>query len=1331
MMKRGLLIILFGTMYFLISAQNGVEDCFNGTFSLDDGQCAFVSEPVSPSCGPLRYYLNSLWRNPGLDSPTSLFLYTPFDSANVRIFSSDGIDGSTPEFEDNIIVRNGAPVDYILTTLSSTNRSVSSTAYNTVETSRGLIVESDAPLTAVYRLTSAANKSFFVLKGQEGLGYGFSAVSQTDVTTPATPFEAHFVSVMAIEDNTQVRFQKDNFSIEGSDNNSSSTNDIDITNGLTVTLNAGETYMIRDNVQSSTSIAGTLVTGDKPITVTSGSSHSRHGSGVNDRDAGMDQLIPINKVGEEYIAVRGRNITDIDYLILIGIMDNTVLEVNGTSIGTINAGEIIEYKLNGTGGEVFHVSGDNIFCAYHVSGVFDEEVGMAQLPAIEECSGNSVVDFALIGSDDHLVNVIIPNSGLSTLELNGSLYTNFTTAQAVSGTSMSVVTFDQSDLAAMGNRLESDELFHVGVTTGSSVGGSYGYLTKYGNELVLFDPADGVPLNVASFDAFVAGSVASTTGFSQDIGVISCTPPASIIRVNGNNSNFTTVNNGLVNFTGQQVNYTSSASFIGFEDLEVVVEDAAGQAGAVCIRIGVFQDEICGNGIDDDLDGDIDEQEECPTDPCLDDCNNTGCEPEIQEVFSSDPSCEDLTSGGIGILSSSQNVEYSINNGASYQDDASFFDLPAGGYNIIVRNKTSGCTTTWPNNPVIIDAPDCSRCIADAGDPRAKQSFCQSGNFTSVSVAPNTNTVIPTGFETIYVLTKEPDLLIIDYKIGNSNFNIPGTGNFRIHTLIAEVNNTNSDDFLDLSIVKKSQSTLIVIIQCISNHNVCAALDVKGTLIQILDESDSSCGGDQENTIRKCSDNTDNDSDGLVDCMDPDCQSFMICNEDNPQNCNDGIDNDGDGLIDCDDDECLEFLYCDEDGKQCNDGIDNDQDGLVDCADPNCADEIYCSEDNVITCCDGIDNDGDGRFDCDDTQCTAWLYCRERSFSACTDGIDNDLDGLVDCADPNCQALNIFQCSQENTALNCSDGIDNDEDGLTDCFDTQCAEFSVCDNDGDGLAGVLDINDNDPCIPFNSDICTEVDVSDLENKTEISFDLKVILEGPYDVYNDEMSKRLNERGYLPGQKPWTFFGSSTPAGHPYSGSPWNYRGREGASFDATIEGLDRFAGYDSDVVDWVLLSLRTNTKRDTEVYRTAALLHTNGSIHVVDAYEFKNLDQRGYYIVIEHRNHMAVMSTKQVLSANGRISYDFTNADSYNIGLGQGQKELANGAYGMIAGNPETTEGTASYTDVNIRDLTAIALDQGENSGYFQCDLDLDGDVNTRDKSICLSNNGMFSTLKF
>jgi hypothetical protein len=115
MMKRVLLLVLFGSLSGLLPAQNGVEDCFNGTFSIDAPQCAFVSEPIPPNCGPLRYYLTSLWRNPGLDAPTSLFLYTSFDTANVRIFSSDGLDGSTPDFEDNVIVTNNSPVDYILT----------------------------------------------------------------------------------------------------------------------------------------------------------------------------------------------------------------------------------------------------------------------------------------------------------------------------------------------------------------------------------------------------------------------------------------------------------------------------------------------------------------------------------------------------------------------------------------------------------------------------------------------------------------------------------------------------------------------------------------------------------------------------------------------------------------------------------------------------------------------------------------------------------------------------------------------------------------------------------------------------------------------------------------------------------------------------------------------------------------------------------------------------------------------------------------------------------------------------------------------------------------
>jgi len=1332
-MKKGLLILLAvvfcGTMY----SQNGVESCFDGTFSLESPQCDFVNAPVSPACGPVTYYLPPVWGFPGLDVPTSLFIYTAFDEANVRIYSSDGLGGGTPSFSDQFQVTQNNPVDYMLTTNSNVNYKIATTQYNQIDAAGGLVIESDVPVTAIYRLSSAANKSFFVLKGQGGLGQGFYAGSQTDVSTPASQFEAHFVSVMALEDDTQVRFQKDGYSIEGPSNNSSTTGDIDLTGGLTITLDAGETYLIRDNVSSAMSVSGILVTADKPIVVNSGSSHSRHGSGVNDRDAGMDQLIPINKSGEEYVAIRGTNNTDIDYLIFIGIEDGNNVEVNGTNIGTLNAGEMIEYPLAGTGGEVYHIAGDAQFLAFHVSGLFDEEVGMAQLPGIEDCSGNRIVEFALVGSDNHLVNVIIDNSGLGSLTLNGNSYTTLATAVPVPGTNMSVVTFDQADLSAMGNRIESNELFHVGVTTGSDVGGSYGFITKYGTELVLFDPAEGVPLNVSSFEVLIDLSTASTTGLIQNIGAITCSPPANITTINGSTSSFVTPNGGTVDFTGSDLtlDYTSANTFIGYEELEVLVEDAAGLQGAVCLNIGVFTTEICGNGIDDDLDGEIDEIDECPVDPCLTNCNSGGCEPVIVDVFPESAICPDENSARIGILSSTPDVEYSINGGGSYQNDPSFFDLAPGSYNIVVRNRTTGCTSFWNNNPLVIDDPDCGGCFADAGEPGPKHTFCLSGTSTFFTVMPNTGTIIPAGYETVYILTREPDLVILDYRVGSRNFSLPGTGRFRIHTLIAETNNQNDENYFDLNgLLTRNESSLFTIIQCITNHGVCAALDSKGTLVEVLDETAVECAGPDENTIRKCNDGVDNDSDGLVDCMDPDCQTFMICAEDNAQNCNDGIDNDGDGLVDCADDECVGFLTCVENGKLCNDGIDNDQDGLIDCADDGCRNELYCQEDNVITCCDGRDNDGDGDFDCDDVQCSQWLYCRERTAATCTDGIDNDLDGLVDCADPNCIKLELFQCSIENNAINCSDGVDNDDDGLTDCFDADCQGLSICDNDGDGLAGVLDVNDNDPCIPFNSELCNDIVSSDINDYFTTAIDVKVLLQGPYDVFSGEMSTRLNEQGYLPGQKPWTFFGESTPQGQPYAAAPWNYAGTEGDLYEAT-GFTDRKAGYAAEVVDWVLISLRTSKGEESEVFKTAALLLSDGSVQIQDGFEFKNTEIRGYYIVIEHRNHMAVMSDNIAIPIEGKLTYDFTQGDSYKGALGMGQIRLADRRYAMIAGNPEVINSSNSYTDVNTRDLSAVSADLGANSGYFNCDLDLDGDVNIQDKSLSLENNGMFITLKF
>jgi hypothetical protein len=84
-----------------------------------------------------------------------------------------------------------------------------------------------------------------------------------------------------------------------------------------------------------------------------------------------------------------------------------------------------------------------------------------------------------------------------------------------------------------------------------------------------------------------------------------------------------------------------------------------------------------------------------------------------------------------------------------------------------------------------------------------------------------------------------------------------------------------------------------------------------------------------------CHDGSDNDSDGQVDCADPECADLEVC-----LGCFDEQDNDGDGAADCDDPSCAETEAC---LGPCDDGVDQDGDGRADCADPDCGGVAPCT----------------------------------------------------------------------------------------------------------------------------------------------------------------------------------------------------------------------------------------------------------------------------------------------------------------------------------------------------------------------------------------------------
>ncbi|MCB0273611.1 MAG: hypothetical protein KDI06_02285 [Calditrichaeota bacterium] len=210
--------------------------------------------------------------------------------------------------------------------------------------------------------------------------------------------------------------------------------------------------------------------------------------------------------------------------------------------------------------------------------------------------------------------------------------------------------------------------------------------------------------------------------------------------------------------------------------------------------------------------------------------------------------------------------------------------------------------------------------------------------------------------------------------------------------------------------------------------------------------------------------------------------------------------------------------------------------------------------------------------------------------------------------------------------------------------------------------------------------------------TTLAANVKVFLEAPYST--GSMSNRLN---------------SALPASQPYSGSPWNYAGAE------TV------GSFASDIVDWVLLELRTGTGSGTLVGRRAALLKSDGTI--VDTSGSGQvafgLSPGDYYVVVYHRNHVPVMTSAVATLGPGSSLYDFTTAQTQAFGSTP-MVDLGSGVFGLAGGDAD------SDGDVDSDDKTAVAGDLN-NTGYRSADINFSQLTTYADKILVVQNTGKTS----
>jgi WD40 repeat protein len=140
--------------------------------------------------------------------------------------------------------------------------------------------------------------------------------------------------------------------------------------------------------------------------------------------------------------------------------------------------------------------------------------------------------------------------------------------------------------------------------------------------------------------------------------------------------------------------------------------------------------------------------------------------------------------------------------------------------------------------------------------------------------------------------------------------------------------------------------------------------------------------------------------------------------------------------------------------------------------------------------------------------------------------------------------------------------------------------------------------------------------------TEITMDIRVFLEGPYDgnVMNNGLLEVL-------------------PTSQPYDVPPFDYYGDEQVS---SIPG--------DDIVDWILVELRnasdpSQADTGTIIARKAAFLKQDGTVTDTSGTNLLTFNvpvDGNLFIVINHRNHLAVMSSEAVVPTGKEIKiWDF------------------------------------------------------------------------------------------
>jgi len=208
----------------------------------------------------------------------------------------------------------------------------------------------------------------------------------------------------------------------------------------------------------------------------------------------------------------------------------------------------------------------------------------------------------------------------------------------------------------------------------------------------------------------------------------------------------------------------------------------------------------------------------------------------------------------------------------------------------------------------------------------------------------------------------------------------------------------------------------------------------------------------------------------------------------------------------------------------------------------------------------------------------------------------------------------------------------------------------------------------------------------------------------------------------------TQLNSILPLAQPYNVDPWQYSGGE------------MLTSIPPQMVDWILIELRSGSDYSRIMDRRAGILMNNGDILETDlsgGLVFNCIDVGSYYVVVRHRNHLPVMSANSInMPFSGTMDFKNVVNNPPFGNLTEALIEMEPDHWGIISGDvmqdynlkysgPDNDRALVLQKLVNVSGSNSITT---TINGYYREDMNMDGTVKYsgpgNDPSIIIQNLG-------